>query len=63
MISRRCLKSEAVLACPHFPHTKNTHPAAAVAVGKRETPWAFSKHAQPASFPPLAFAANSDGVM
>jgi hypothetical protein len=51
------------LACPHFPHKNNTQPAAAVAVGKWETPRAFSKQAKPASFPPLAFAANSVGVM
>ena len=28
----------AMLACPHFPHTNNTQLAAAVAVGKWETP-------------------------
>jgi DHA2 family multidrug resistance protein len=52
-----------LVACPHSPHTNNIQLAAAVAVGKWETPWAFSKQAKPASFPPPAFAANSDGVM
>jgi hypothetical protein len=52
-----------VLVCPQFPHTNNTHLAAVVAVEKWETPWAFSKQAGPASFPRLAFAANSAGVM
>ena len=54
---------EQLVACPHFPHTNNTQLAAAAAVGKWETPWAFSKQAKPASFPPLACAANSAGVM
>ena len=37
------------VACPRFPHTNNTQLAAAVAVGKWETPRAFSKQAKPAS--------------
>ena len=44
-----------VLACPQFPHTDDTSQlAAAVAVGKWEMPWVFSKQAKPTSFPPLA---------
>ena len=39
------------LTCPHFPHGNLTYPAAAVAVGKLETPSAFSKWAEPTSFP------------
>ena len=41
-----------LLTCPHFPHGDlTTYPAAVEAVGKLETPGAFSKWAQPTSFP------------
>jgi membrane associated rhomboid family serine protease len=51
------------LTCPQFPHGDlTTYPTAVVAVGKWETPTAFSKRAEPASFPRLLAAANSAGV-
>jgi hypothetical protein len=49
-------------ACPQFPNTNNTQLAAAVAVAKWETPWAFFQADEPALFPPLAFPAENDSV-
>jgi hypothetical protein len=41
-----------VVTCPRFPHGDfTTQPAAAGAVGKGKTPQAFSKWAEPTSFP------------
>ena len=51
------------LTCPQTPHTDNTtHPAVARAVVKWETPVAFSKLTESASFPRPARRANSAGV-
>jgi hypothetical protein len=62
-VSNQAEGAPGVLTCPRFPHGDlTTQLAAAVAVGKWETPKAFSKQAEPASFPQLARRANSAGV-